>query len=103
MSDSLAFNAAVPFNVTNTSFNAIRENKILAKISEFTVQRPNHSSRDQRQNCIIFLCSKLRNRYHLVQRIKNTYHQKKLLSSGNSDRIHGGGGDGLKPTSPPLF
>ena len=26
------------FNVTNKSFNAIRENKILSKISEFTVQ-----------------------------------------------------------------
>ena len=25
------------FNVANTSFNAIRENKILAKISEFPV------------------------------------------------------------------
>ena len=25
------------FNVANTSFNAVRENKILAKISEFTV------------------------------------------------------------------
>ena len=25
------------FNVTNVSFNAIRENKILAKFSEFTV------------------------------------------------------------------
>ena len=30
------------FNVTNMSFNAIRENKILAKISEFTV--PNKKS-----------------------------------------------------------
>ena len=26
-----------PFNVVNTSFKAIRENKILTKISEFTV------------------------------------------------------------------
>ena len=28
---------ACDFNVINVSFNAIRENKILAKISEFTV------------------------------------------------------------------
>ena len=31
------------FNVTNTSFNAIRENKILAKTSEFTVDSLNLS------------------------------------------------------------
>ena len=30
------------FNVENMSFNAIRENKILAKISEFTVYNKRH-------------------------------------------------------------
>ena len=30
------------FKVANISFNAIRENKILAKISDFTVNRPVH-------------------------------------------------------------